>query len=138
MHITKNYIIECMSTKIISLNSYLNIVFNDITFYDMHEYIFSYIYRQNLDQNAMRTNKPERRQYNQLEQLHVKVLVDDMTYFTNKLTNKLLKMPYVRRQREYLFSRLEDIANRRHCTIRLSQLALALQSRDGRKSMISS
>ena len=31
--------------------------------------------------------------HNLLELLYVKVLIDDMAYFTNKVTNKLLEMP---------------------------------------------
>ena len=47
-----------MSTKIISLDSYFNIVFNDIIFGNMHERFVSTIYSQNLTQYTMGTNKP--------------------------------------------------------------------------------
>ena len=49
-----------MSIKIISLDSYLNLVFNDIIFGDMHEYFISSIYDQNLARNTIGTNKPGR------------------------------------------------------------------------------
>ena len=50
-----------MSRKIISSDSYLNMVFKYIMFGDMHEHFVSLIYGQNLARNIMGTNKPERR-----------------------------------------------------------------------------
>ena len=50
-----------MSRKIISLDSYLNIVFKNIMFDDMHEHFVSLIYGQNLARNTMGTNKPGQR-----------------------------------------------------------------------------
>ena len=37
-----------MLTKIISFDSFLNIVFNDVIFCDMHEHLVSYIYYENM------------------------------------------------------------------------------------------
>ena len=50
-----------MSTKNISLDSYFNIVFNDIIFGNTHERFVSSIYSQNLTQYTMGTGKPGRR-----------------------------------------------------------------------------
>ena len=44
-----------MSRKIISLDSYLNIVFKNIMFGDMREHFVSLIYGQNLARNTMGT-----------------------------------------------------------------------------------
>lgn len=52
-----------MSRKIISLDSYLNIVFKYIMFGDMRKHFVSLIYGQNLARNIMGTNKPGRRYY---------------------------------------------------------------------------
>jgi len=50
-----------MSRKIISLDSYLNIVLKNIMFGDMREHFPSLIYGQNLARNTMGANKPGRR-----------------------------------------------------------------------------
>ena len=47
-----------MSTKIIFLDSYLNIVFSDIIFSNMRKNFVSKIYGQNLTRITMGTNKP--------------------------------------------------------------------------------
>ena len=49
-----------MSRKIISLDSYLNVLKN-IMFGDMREHFLSLIYGQNLARNTMGTNKPGQR-----------------------------------------------------------------------------
>jgi len=50
-----------MSRKIISLDSYLNIVLKNIMFGDTREHFLSLIYGQNLARNTMGTNKPGQR-----------------------------------------------------------------------------
>ena len=50
-----------MLRKIISLDSYLNIVLKNIMFGDMREHFLSLIYGQNLARNTMGTNKPGQR-----------------------------------------------------------------------------
>ena len=50
-----------MSRKIISLDSYLNIVLKNMMFGDMREHFLSLIYGQNLAQTIKATYKPGRR-----------------------------------------------------------------------------
>ena len=56
-HLLLGVVAFCDMTALL-LDSYLNIVFNDIIICDMHEHFVSSIYCQNLTRNTMGTNKP--------------------------------------------------------------------------------